>query len=158
VNVRDLITKHEGVRLVKYADSQGHWTVGVGHNLDAMPLDPALWEDDAQTLISPATCDQLLSDDLSAATFAAAQNFAPWFQALDEVRQAVILDMLFNMGFATLRTFQTFLGMVSAGNYGAAADDMLHTLWAKQVGPRAIEDSEMMRSGLWPDTAEGPTQ
>lgn len=147
MTVRDLLIRHEGVRLVPYVDAMGHRTVGCGHNLDAWPLDPSQWESDGT--ISPTTCDDLLSDDLAAATHPLVVNCSPWFQALDQVRQAVLIDMSFNMGWPVLSEFKTFLGMVSAGNYGAAAADILKTLWAKQVGYRALEDSQMLASGLW---------
>jgi len=35
MNVRDLIKKHEGLRLTPYRCSAGYRTIGWGHNLDA---------------------------------------------------------------------------------------------------------------------------
>ena len=152
--LRNLITKHEGQKLTKYQDSRGYWTVGVGHCIDPRagcdPLDSKLWQDTAQTKISQATCDALLSGDIYKATVQATKNFSPWFQKLAEPRQAVILDMVFNMGFGTLKTFTTLLGLVAAGKYKEASEDMLQTKWAKQVGIRAVEDARMMLTGDWP--------
>lgn len=147
-NVRDLIIKHEGVRLRPYTDSTGHKTIGVGHNLDAIPLAPALYLSDGS--ITPAVCDQVLSDDIAAATGGLVINCSPWFQELDDVRQAVLIDMAFNMGIRTLLTFQHTLGCVSAGNYASAAASMLASRWAQEVGIRAVEDAQMMRGGGWP--------
>jgi lysozyme len=71
------------------------------------------------------------------------------------VRQAVLIDLSFNLGWAKFSQFVTFLGMVSAGNYMAAADDLLKTPWAAEVGPRATEDADILRTGLWPLGAYG---
>jgi lysozyme len=116
-NVKDLIQKHEGLRLQPYTDTTGNITIGYGHNCTANPLDPSLYEPDGS--ISQATADEVFDDDLAAATLALVTNWTPHFQTLDPVRQAVMQDLSFNMGWATLSTFQTFLGRMSAGNYGA---------------------------------------
>ena len=33
--LRALLRHHEGLRLKPYADTTGHWTIGVGRNLEA---------------------------------------------------------------------------------------------------------------------------
>ena len=143
----ELVQKHEGCRLVPYTDTPGHVTVGWGHNCDAMPLDPSLYLPDGS--ITQETADSVFSDDLVRATVPLINNCTPWYQSLGPVRQAVLQDLSFNMGWPTLSTFKTFLGCVSAGNYQAAADDLLGTLWARQVGIRATEDAALMASGAW---------
>ena len=137
MNLQDLITKHEGLRLKPYTDTVGKLTIGVGRNLS----DIGISNDEAMMLLSNDI--QNVTDELN--------NNLSWFTNLDPVRQAVLLDMCFNMGWHTLSTFTTFLGMVESGNYSGAAADMLQTKWAKQVGIRAEEDSQMMLTGEWPN-------
>jgi lysozyme len=150
--ISDLIQRHEGCRLTRYQDNRGFWTIGWGHCIDqragCQDLDPALYETDGS--ISQVTADALLQVDIANAMTPLVINCSPWFQSLDPVRQAVLVDMSFEMGWPTFSKFVTFLGMVSAGNYLAAADDMLRTAWAGEVPERAAEDAGMIRSGLWP--------
>lgn len=142
--VEELIAKHEGRRSATYLDSRGIPTVGIGHNLQAHPL-PEGWS-------SPLTddqVDQLFKQDLADATEGLVKAL-PWFSNLDTVRQAVVVDMAFNMGLPTLLTFHHTLGFIQDGQWQQAADGMLASLWATQVGPRAREDAQMMVSGAWP--------
>jgi lysozyme len=63
------------------------------------------------------------------------------------VRQNVLADMCFNLGIGGLLSFKNTLAMVEHGKYEEAAAAMLQSKWATQVGQRAIELSEMMRTG-----------
>jgi lysozyme len=149
MTVKDLITRHEGCEPRRYQDTDGHWTVGVGHNLDADPLDPALYEPDGS--LSATTIDEVLDEDIALATVAVRRLCDPWYLNLNAQRQAVLVDMAFEMGGAGLQTFQVFLGCVSAGNFTAAADAMLASKWATEEAPaRAQEDAMIMRTGAWP--------
>jgi lysozyme len=148
MTVRELIERHEGCRLAKYADSRGFWTIGWGHNLDATPLPPDYYEPDGT--ISQATADEILDGDLENATEAIKDIFGATFGRLDEVRQAVLIDMTFEMGPAKMREFGRTLGRIRLGNYSGAAQAMLASLWAHQVPKRAQEDAQMMMTGVWP--------
>jgi lysozyme len=136
VTVEDLIRKHEGCELKPYTDTMGKLTIGVGRNL-------------TDNGISQAEADELLLNDLDAAQTGIQDVWPPFIQ-LDPVRQAVILDMAFNMGVAGLMTFHNTLADVAAGNWQAAHDGMLASKWSGQVGARAQEDAAMMLTGLWP--------
>ena len=69
------------------------------------------------------------------------------YNNLDEVRQSVLLNMCFNIGLKGLLEFKNTLAFIGAGDWERAANGMLASKWAKQVGMRAIELSEMMRKG-----------
>ena len=72
----------------------------------------------------------------------------PWWRGLDPVRRRVLLDMGFNLGVAKLAGWTITLGLVKTGAFGRAADEMLASQpWASQVGARARDLAEMMRSG-----------
>lgn len=123
----DLRTE-EGLRLVAYPDPLSHgapWTIGYGDatarpgQRETEPQAEARLE--AQTLEKEAELDHAM----------------PWWRALNPARQDVIVDMAFNLGVEKLSDFHTFLGLVRAGNYTAAAQDGLHTAWAGQVKGRA---------------------
>lgn len=142
--VEDLIAKHEGRVNAQYLDSRGIPTIGIGHNCESHPLPPGF-----VSPLSDSQVDQLFAQDLQA-TSAQLYRSLPWLASLDPVRQAVIVDMAFNMGVAALLAFKHTLALVQAGDFAGASVAMLQSLWASQVGSRAQEDSAMMQSGAWP--------
>jgi lysozyme len=126
----------------------GNLTVGYGHNLSASPLPLELYEPDGS--ISEATADEILEDDINAATLPLVDNCSPWFQQLDPVRQAVLIDLSFNMGWPVLSEFRSTLACFAEFDWQGASYGMLESLWAKQVGQRAVEDAHMVLTGEWP--------
>ena len=70
-----------------------------------------------------------------------------WFWALDDVRQNVLVNMAFNLGVSGLLTFKNTLRLISFSRYEEAAEEMLNSKWARQVGYRAEELAEQMRTG-----------
>ena len=129
-----LIAKHEGLRLKPYQDSVGVWTVGYGHNCQDKP-------------ISKDIAERLLEDDIDDA-IQDCQTFN-WFNHLTEVRQSVVIDMVFNMGLTRFKGFTKTIKYLETGNPGYASHEMLESKWADQVGGRAAELSRMMRTGQW---------
>lgn len=128
-----LLTRHEGMRLKPYIDTQGKLTIGVGRNLDDM----GITEEEAK---------HLLQNDIARVT-AEADRELDWYSKLDWQRQDVILSMLINMGVTRFRGFQKMIAALESGNYAVAADEMMDSAWAKQVPSRAKELSDMMRLG-----------
>ena len=124
--------RYEGLRLKPYTCPAGHLTIGYGHNLE--------------NGIPPEVAEVLLQADLSYAQMEVGGNL-PWANELDEVRQFVLVDMCFNMGIAKLLTFKKFLAALQTKNYVTAAQEMLDSRWAGQVGRRAVELAEMMKTG-----------
>ena len=135
------LRRDEGVRYEPYRDTKGILTVGVGHNLEASPL-PAGWT----YPLSDAQVDQLLAQDLQE-VYSDLTSALPWWLYLDDVRQRVICNMCFNLGIGKLLGFRNTLAFMRQGNYSAAADGMLNSAWASQVGRRAQRLASMMRTG-----------
>ncbi len=124
---------HEGLRLKPYRDTVGKLTIGVGRNLD----DVGLRGGEAMFL---CFCDVALVEQALDARL-------PWWRTLDGPRRAVLIDMGFNMGVEGLCAFTDTLVAVKAGRFGDAAQAMLRSRWAGQVGRRATTLSRMMRTG-----------
>lgn len=124
---------HEGLRRRPYRDIVGKLTIGIGRNLD----DVGLREGEAEVLC--------LND--VRAVEAGLDARLPWWRRLDAARRATLVDMGFNLGVEGLLGFRTTLGHVQAGRYAEAAEQMLRSRWAGQVGDRARTLSRMMRSG-----------
>ena len=139
--IRALLRRHEGVRLKPYRDTVGKLTIGVGRNLDDVGL-------------SPAEVEALLDDDIARAE-AGLDALRPWWRGLDPVRQAVLIDMAFNLGAKKLDGFNATLAAVQARRFGEAADHMLASAWAGQVKGRAQRLAAMMRTGEAPAELQG---
>lgn len=128
--VRAQLPVDEGMRTKPYLDSVGKLTIGVGRNLD----DVGLRHDEI------ALC---LENDITEAE-TIARNLAPNFDALTDDRKAVLINMAFNLG-PSLGEFRDTLRAVKEGRWADAADSMLQSKWAHQVGSRATRLSYEMR-------------
>jgi lysozyme len=53
------------------------------------------------------------------------------------------------MGVHGLMQFKSTLNLIELGDYNAAADNMLKSLWASQTPNRAKEMATQMRTGQW---------
>lgn len=124
----------EGKRKRLYQDSVGKATIGVGRNIE----DKGLRDDEIALM---------LSNDIDEAEAECRAN-CPWFNQLNDVRQEVLVNMCFNMGWPVLSQFRNTLDAVRRGDYEAAAKGMLASKWASQVKGRAIRLAEEMRTGI----------
>lgn len=121
----------EGFRGKMYLDTAGVPTVGYGHNLQ-MP-------------ISRRAAAVILEEDLEGAVIAA-ETF-DWFEGLSPARQAVIVNMLFNLGLTRFLTFKRMIAAIVAGDFAQAAIEMRDSRWAVQVGGRADRLAREMTLG-----------
>jgi lysozyme len=126
------IERHEGRRHKLYRDTRGNLTGGVGRNMADG------FRDDEIDLMRDNDIEMFIGELLKA---------LPWVTKLDQLRHEVLVEMAFNMGIVTLLTFKRTLDQVQSGDYEAAAESMLGSLWAHQVGARATELAEIMRTG-----------
>lgn len=124
---------HEGVRNKVYKDHLGIETIGVGRNL----VDRGLSDEEV---------DYLLSNDITIVENEL-DNGLSWWRDLDEVRQRALADLAFNMGLPRLHGFVKMLSALQRRDYHAAADELLDSKYAKQVGERSNRVAEMIRTG-----------
>ncbi len=131
---KDQLLKHEGLRLKPYRCSAGKLTIGVGRNLE----DRGITKDEAL---------MMLDNDIRLCEEQLISRIGSVYKGLDEVRKSVLINMCFNLGIGGLLEFNNTLAFVASGDWERAANNMLVSRWAKQVGRRAIELAEMMRKG-----------
>ncbi|MFM0141716.1 glycoside hydrolase family protein [Paraburkholderia sp. RL18-085-BIA-A] len=147
------LRRDEGVRYVPYLDTRGFHTVACGHNLAASPL-PAGWA----YPLTDAQVNQLLERDISTG-LAKLDKVLPWWRQMDEVRQRVIANLVFNMGIgnAALGTgllgFKNTLAAMQRGSYSVAAAGMKASAWYSQTGQRAVRLCQAMETGTMPIAA-----
>ncbi|HDR9164877.1 TPA: glycoside hydrolase family protein [Burkholderia vietnamiensis] len=126
------LTRDEGRMKRIYVDTVGKVSGGIGRNL----TDKGFRDNEIY----------LMYENDIAETEAWLDRNLTWWRSLDPVRQRVVMNMAFNMQ-GKLLTFVNTLAAIQRGDYGAAADGMLNSLWAKQVGARARRLADLMRSG-----------
>jgi lysozyme len=132
-DLRSMLVLHEGLRLKPYRCTAGKLTIGVGRNLD-------------DNGITQAEAFALLENDILAVE-ADLDRTWPWWRQMTDARQQVLADMCFNLGVTRLGGFVNTLAAMKRGDYEAAANGMLASLWASQVGRRAQRLAKMMREG-----------
>jgi lysozyme len=130
------LQRHEGFRSHPYRCSAGRLTIGYGRNLD----DRGVSEDEAEYLLRNDV-DHAMEDARSYAG-------ASW-DGLNGPRRAVLVNMAFNLGMSRLLGFVRLRERLTAGDYHGAAEEMQDSAWAHQVGSRARELAEQMRTGEW---------
>ena len=131
-DLKKQLIRHEGLRLAPYQCTAGKLTIGVGRNLD----DNGITEEEAMMLLDAdiANCAAELTINM------------PWWNQQPVPVKQVLLNMAFNLGLPTLMQFRKFLTHLQTGELSRAAEEMLDSKWARQVGGRAVELSEMVRS------------
>lgn len=123
----------EGEVLHAYQDSLGWWTIGVGHLIDGRKRGG----------IPPNISDALLEWDLTHVE-GLLDPAISWWRQLDDVRQQVVMDLTFNMGWAPnapggFDDFHNTLAALQGGRWADAAAGLRKSLWYRQVGSRRAE-------------------
>lgn len=138
--VRDKTTnKHKA-----YKCKANKGTIGWGHNYQ----DNKTVGLNDNSMITNEEAEKLLISDLKKFVDGLNKNL-PWWTTLTPPRQAVLLNMAFNMGIKGLLTFKNTLRLIEAGDYFKAAENMLLSKWKTDVGNRAVRLAKQMATGEW---------
>jgi lysozyme len=155
VNLDELkghLRQSEGWRARPYLDSKGFWSVGYGHllprNISRQELNEMVWTREHG--------EKVLHDDVLDAINSAGA-FA-WWLTLDPVRQAVIVELVFNMGRSKVKGFTRMIAAIQDKAYQRAARELewnthadgtrTRTEWSMQVGPtRTKRLAKMLETG-----------
>ncbi len=133
----DMIKRHEGVKSKVYKCTQGFETIGVGRNISESGLG-----------LSDDEIDYLLHNDLERCNEELTRAY-DWYSELDKPRRDAMVDICFNLGITRLRGFVKALEAMSRQQFDIAADEFMDSKWATQVGYRAEEVTEMIRTGAY---------
>lgn len=142
------------VALKPYRCPAGRLTIGWGHNYQDNPLIP----DIAEFLklnghITAIMADRQLDRDVMDA-IEDAEELLPVWGELDEARQATVVNMVFNLGAGFISPksrayWPRFCAALGRKDYLSAAFQMERSKWHEQVGPRADELIQQMKTGEW---------
>lgn len=131
-----LIGEEEGRETCAYRDTRGLWTIGIGCLID-------------KSIPGAGLCDEAISVQFAHDSARALKDAAalPGFQRCNDVRQAVLVSMCFQLG--SLHDWPHFRAALALGDYAAAAIAGLDSDWARQTPKRAKRQMEMLASGQW---------
>ena len=135
-NIIQELIRDEGEVLHAYQDSEGFWTIGIGRMIDERRGGGISHEEAMQMLVS----------DIEKTERELSRKLISWFM-LDDSRKEVLVNMAFNLGTRGLMSFRNMISAVEEGRYTDAAREMKESLWARQVGERALRLAEKMRTG-----------
>lgn len=149
MNLREQILRDEGgCRTSPYMDccgkrrqecaghAPGKLTIGVGHNLDAVPFSTALLMADY--------------DEKRNAVMSEVMRELPWSLALGDRRFAVLVNMAYQMGMGGLLGFKRFLGAMEKREWTQAAAEGRASAWFRAQTPdRADRLMRQVESDSW---------
>lgn len=132
-----LIRKHEGTRYTVYEDSVGVLTGGVGHAFlpgSKLPVE---------------VVERLFYHDMMTA-YSDFKVFG-FSEGLSPARKAVIINMLFNLGFTRFIKFSRMIDAINRGDCDDVVKEMFDSRWASQVKGRSEELAMMWYDNKPPD-------
>lgn len=143
-----LINENEALVLTPYRDSVGKLTIGYGTNLedDHMTAIEEVAVCDIETGISRPVAEFLKANDMQRVYSFLSESFAFWDE-LSDVRQAILIDMAYNLGNQGLLQFRKMLAALRIGEYGEAANQIKDSKYFRQTGRRAKRNVYMMKFG-----------
>lgn len=153
----DELTRDERAMIHLYDDATGRLlgpgdtivgnpTIGVGNNL-MRPL-------------KPDEMELMLRNDILDAVAELNQHL-PWWVDLSDARRRALINMCFNLGWPRLSNFKKTLAFLKQARdleevgafenahkvYERAANEVLDSKWARQVGARAERIKELIQKG-----------
>lgn len=137
--LRSDVAAAEGCRLVAYKDSLGYWTIGYGRLMTQSGMNNGF-------TITQDQAEKWLTQDLATA-YAQAQELVEWASLDTDARQNAVVELVFNMGVNKWRAFvRARMAMVQKG-WVVAHDELLNSLWAKQVHGRSTRIATYILTG-----------
>jgi lysozyme len=140
-NLIEMLQRHEGEvktngRHLIYKCSAGHWTIGIGRNVD---INGGLGLSDDEVRY-------LLERDIERVIKELSTEYR-WFSDLDDVRKDAIIDISFSLGQTKLRKFVLALEAMAIADYQTASKEFLNSDWSRTVKGRSVELAAMIETG-----------
>tara|TARA_R110002126_G_scaffold71016_3_gene178323 strand:- start:716 stop:1189 length:474 start_codon:yes stop_codon:yes gene_type:complete len=144
----ELMKKHEGFRSNYYYCTAKKKTIGYGRNVDDNPftqeeLDFLRCKNPDKLVITKAQAEQILINDMAKVHKKLIKKI-PFYEGKPKDIQHILTNMAFNMGTNGLLKFVNTLKLIKYSEYKTASVEMLDSRWAKQVGNRAKELSNIL--------------
>ena len=140
-SLRGEIEADEGCKYEVYLDHLGLPTFGIGH----LVLDSDIeYGEPAGTIVSEDRVSECFNSDIDT-VLSECERLYEDFSDLPEDVQRIIANMMFNMGYPRLSKFKGMKAGVDARDWQQAADEMVDSVWYRQVTNRAERLVQRMR-------------
>jgi len=132
----DMLIKHEGSKRYAYTDTVGKLTIGVGRNIDPK----------GGLGLSQKEIAYLLQNDVDRVEQELVDS-VPWVEHMEWQRMDAFVNICFNLGLPRFLTFKKALAAAEDQDWELCADEFMDSVWASQVGQRAVELTTLIRTG-----------
>ncbi|URY13754.1 lysozyme R [Shigella phage ESh27] len=158
MNIFEMLRNDEGLRLTLYKDTEGFWTIGIGH---LVTKDPSLAVAKAELdrmigrkcngTITLDEAEKLFNEDVDKAVRGILGNakLKPVYDSLDAVRRCALVNMVFQMGVAGVAGFTNSLRMLQQKRWDEAAVNLAQSKWYRQTPNRAKRVISTFKTGTW---------
>nr|6QAJ_A Chain A, Endolysin,Transcription intermediary factor 1-beta [synthetic construct]6QAJ_B Chain B, Endolysin,Transcription intermediary factor 1-beta [synthetic construct] len=157
-NIFEMLRIDERLRLKIYKDTEGYYTIGIGHLLTKSPslnaakseLDKAIGRN-CNGVITKDEAEKLFNQDVDAAVRGILRNakLKPVYDSLDAVRRCALINMVFQMGETGVAGFTNSLRMLQQKRWDEAAVNLAKSIWYNQTPNRAKRVITTFRTGTW---------
>lgn len=157
LTIQEQLRIDEGYKLTIYKDTEGFYTVGIGHlikrdstisKVQAIALLDKELNRSTQGSITASEASYLFSKDLvKVQKGIASSSFGAVYKGLDEVRQSAIENMVFQLGTAGVSAFKKMWAAISKQDYETAYKEGLDSKWFKQTPNRSKRIMQTLRTG-----------
>ena len=138
-NLKDMLIRDEGLKLMAYKGSNGYWHTGVGHNLETNTL-------------STKVVMQIMRDDIDRLReeMADSDRLTRLMSELDTVRNIALINMAFQLGVDGLLKFKNTLTALEQKQWHEAYNHALDSKWFREDSPnRAQRVAQVLLSGTF---------
>lgn len=144
----EMLERHEGLRLKPYKCTANKHTVFIGRNYEDNPFTT-----DELTLILSKGCTkevayEICSNDVRRIKKELVKRL-DFFSTLDEVRQAALIDMAFQMGVGGLLGFKKMIEASRQKDWLMACLHAKDSMWGRTFINRSTEILKMLETGQW---------
>lgn len=113
------------------------WTNGFGETKGVTPDTPEVRREQQMIKLEDRLMEHVKGLDV----------LTPNWQNMPVVVQTVLANLIYNLGQQKLSGFKHTLRFINTGEYPSAAENLTQSVWHKQVGERALELEERLRTG-----------
>lgn len=133
----ELLSDFEGVRHTAYRDSQGYWTIGIGHMIKSHELHLK------NAHLPPGKAVYMLRKDLAPCQDVVKEKVA---QPLTQVQFDALMSLCHNIGYDNFARSDV-VKHLKKGNYRAAADAILNWNQPQELTKRRQKERQLFLSG-----------
>lgn len=127
---KQMLIKHEGIRVHPYKCSEDKLTIGIGRNLEANGIS----EEEAM---------YLLDNDIDRVIKNLDKIFPAW-KVMPSKARLVCIDMCFQMGITGFMNFRRTRALMEMGAWLEASEELLRSKYAVQTPNRAAYNSRQL--------------